>query len=265
MVSPIGASKPLMTPAQAPGVSQFASGFSTLQSSPSALPATGLGQPAGDLSSLIGTMMQFLMLMIQNLLPLLQQNFTKNSSLGSASQVANKAGQSGATPGGSDSSGIKNTSTGSTTASNLSNAPAGSRAQGVVDWALAEEKKGINEANNQDYISKNYSQGRVEAWCMDFVSSAFKNNGGSPFGHIASVQGMKEWGEKNGKYFGKGSKQPQAGDVIIFQNGLSHAGLVTKVENGKVYTVEGNSSDAVNTRVYDLNDSKITGYVRPLG
>jgi hypothetical protein len=59
---------------------------------------------------------------------------------------------------------------------------------------------------------------------------------------------------------------PQPGDQIFFGTSLSnstHTGLVEKVENGCVYTIEGNSSDQVSRRRYALTDSNILGYGRP--
>ena len=59
---------------------------------------------------------------------------------------------------------------------------------------------------------------------------------------------------------------PQRGDQIFFGTSLSnstHTGLVEKVENGCVYTIEGNSSDQVCRRRYALTDSGILGYGRP--
>ena len=59
---------------------------------------------------------------------------------------------------------------------------------------------------------------------------------------------------------------PQRGDQIFFGTSLSnstHTGLVEKVENGFVYTIEGNSSDQVCRRRYSLSDSHILGYGRP--
>ena len=37
-------------------------------------------------------------------------------------------------------------------------------------------------------------------------------------------------------------------------------GIVEKTEGSTVYTVEGNSSDAVNQRSYDINNGTIMGY-----
>jgi hypothetical protein len=144
-----------------------------------------------------------------------------------------------------------------------SSGPVPGQARAAIDWALGEAQKGITERNNQDYISANYSRGKNQAWCVDFISTALERTGGSPWGHLSSVAELRNWGEKNGQFFRPGQGAPRPGDVIIFQKDRSHAGLVTKVENGRVYTVEGNSSDAVKTRSYPIGSGKITGYVRP--
>lgn len=63
------------------------------------------------------------------------------------------------------------------------------------------------------------------------------------------------------------------GDIIFFdwetdsdgRNGnADHVGIVEKVENGRVYTVEGNSSDSCRRRDYDINSLDILGYGIPL-
>ena len=65
---------------------------------------------------------------------------------------------------------------------------------------------------------------------------------------------------------------PSLGDIIFFdwiekdtgeQDGISdHTGIVKNVdiENSKVYTIEGNSGDAVKEQEYDLNNIQIVGY-----
>ena len=54
------------------------------------------------------------------------------------------------------------------------------------------------------------------------------------------------------------------GTLIFFDwngDGTSdHVGIVEKIEGSTVYTVEGNSSDAVNQRSYDINNGTIMGY-----
>ena len=62
----------------------------------------------------------------------------------------------------------------------------------------------------------------------------------------------------------------KVGDIIFFDwadsnDGISdHVGIVEKVENGIVYTVEGNSSDSVAQRSYNLKSTEIQGYGTPM-
>lgn len=69
---------------------------------------------------------------------------------------------------------------------------------------------------------------------------------------------------------------PQPGDMIFFyssdKSSIAHTGLVYKVDNSKVYTVEGNTSGAsgviangggVCTKSYSLSYARIVGYGRP--
>ena len=62
------------------------------------------------------------------------------------------------------------------------------------------------------------------------------------------------------------SNAPQVGDQVFFQSSgtINHTGIVYAVGNGKLYTVEGNTSDMVAKREYALNAARIAGYGRPL-
>lgn len=64
-----------------------------------------------------------------------------------------------------------------------------------------------------------------------------------------------------GRWFSSGRR----GDQIFFKNasGICHTGLVEKVENGIVYTVEGNVNDGVRKRQFNIYDNYIAGYGRP--
>lgn len=44
---------------------------------------------------------------------------------------------------------------------------------------------------------------------------------------------------------------------------LTMFGIVEKVENGRVYTIEGNTTDSCARRNYDLNSEDILGYGTP--
>ena len=58
---------------------------------------------------------------------------------------------------------------------------------------------------------------------------------------------------------------PQVGDQIFFGtvSNSTHTGLVIEIKNGRVYTIEGNTSDGVYERNYILGASNIAGYGRP--
>lgn len=69
---------------------------------------------------------------------------------------------------------------------------------------------------------------------------------------------------------GKGDRTnyiPVPGDVIVFTDDLvsrSHTGMVYAVNNGYVYTYEGNSAQQCRKRSYKLTDKYIYAYVKPL-
>ena len=57
---------------------------------------------------------------------------------------------------------------------------------------------------------------------------------------------------------------PRPGDQIFFgTSNASHTGMVEKVKDGKVYTIEGNADNMVKRRSYALDNSTIIGYGRP--
>ena len=59
-------------------------------------------------------------------------------------------------------------------------------------------------------------------------------------------------------------KDPREGDFIFFGSGKpSHVGYVYKVDDNKVYTIEGNSDNQVKKHSYNLESNKIFGYGRP--
>ena len=72
-----------------------------------------------------------------------------------------------------------------------------------------------------------------------------------------------EYYKAAGRFFKSG---PQKADQIFFGTGwdnVTHTGMVVDVRDGRVYTIEGNTSDMVAERNYALNDGKIFGYGRP--
>ena len=75
-----------------------------------------------------------------------------------------------------------------------------------------------------------------------------------------------EWFKGRGQWQGR-SYIPEPGCLIFFDwnhNGESdHVGIVEKVENGRVYTVEGNSGDSVRQNSYPIGYYEIYGYGTP--
>ena len=71
---------------------------------------------------------------------------------------------------------------------------------------------------------------------------------------------MWAWGERAGKAIPAGSGTPQPGDLIVWDE---HIGVVESVQpDGRITTIEGNSSDQVARRSYDASGGGAVGYVR---
>lgn len=109
-------------------------------------------------------------------------------------------------------------------------------------------------------------------WCDIFVDYCFCNVFGMEKGRTMLCQPKKSAGagcKFSANYYKQAKRfytEPEVGDQIFFIVGsdINHTGIVTKVANGKVFTVEGNSSDEVKTHQYALTNKKIAGYGRPV-
>ena len=115
------------------------------------------------------------------------------------------------------------------------------------------------------WIGAPYSQG--VAWCDMFVDWCFVKAFGKDLakkmlgGWSAYTPTSADFYQRNKRWYHK----PQPGDQIFFKNAsrISHTGLVVSVNSTKVETIEGNSSNKVRIRTYNLIDSSIAGYGRP--
>ena len=111
-------------------------------------------------------------------------------------------------------------------------------------------------------------------WCALFVSWCGDQTGLRAAGQIPYFSfvsdGVKFYKNK-GKWIDGSEvnssnydKLIQPGMIIFFDwepdGKPNHVGIVTKVENGYIYTVEGNSSDAVREKQYSANSNKIYGF-----
>lgn len=178
--------------------------------------------------------------------------------------------------------------------------------QKVIDIALNEEGY-LEKASNKDLDSKtgnagskNYTKyardmdaipgfynGKKQgaAWCDIFVDWCFVQAYGVDDGRALLCQPTKSAGagcKYSRQYYkakGRLFDSPEPGDQIFFYpsdgiggSAIQHTGLVYKVDNTYVYTVEGNTSGAsgvvangggVAKKKYKLNYNRIAGYGRP--
>ncbi len=112
-------------------------------------------------------------------------------------------------------------------------------------------------------------------WCACFVSWCANECGYIESGIIPNFSGCvtgSNWFIDRGQWM-DGSGTPNPGDIIFFdwddpdtngQDGSAdHVGIVEKVEGGYVYTIEGNSGDAVRENRFPIGYYEIYGYGIP--
>ncbi len=136
-------------------------------------------------------------------------------------------------------------------------------AQGEV--GQTEQPPGSNDSPRiAEYRSSTAGSG-IGPWCAYFVSSAAQQ-AGAPLGEagqgFGSVSAVADWAQRTGRWNPAASgTPPQSGDLIVW--GGTHIGIVESVDpDGKIHTIEGNSSNAVTRRTHDASGDGATGYVR---
>ena len=131
----------------------------------------------------------------------------------------------------------------------------------------------VGNVGGQPYWSW-YGFGSHVNWYSYFVSWCANECGYIDAGVIPKFSGCVQgshWFKDRGLWQDK-SCTPNPGDIIFFdwddpdgysgpQDGVpDHAGIVERVENGRVYTIEGNSGDKCCQRIYPLGYYEIYGY-----
>lgn len=136
--------------------------------------------------------------------------------------------------------------------------------QAIVEIAIAQ----VGNRGGQKFWSWYGFRSHVQ-WCACFVSWCANECGYIDSGVVpkhAACQNGADW-FKNHNQWQPRSYVPSSGDIIYFDwNGdghTEHVGIVEKVENGTVYTVEGNASNTCAQRHYPVGSSKIYGYGIP--
>ena len=135
---------------------------------------------------------------------------------------------------------------------------------------LAYSQLGVYEdgGDNRGTMEK-YGGGAGVPWCAAFVSWLYgkgQEGTASPLNFDASVSGLRAQAKEAGYYSEVGTYTPVPGDIMIQKsNGASHTGIVVGVDDKYIYTIEGNSGDAVRERKYEIGSgsySKISGWIR---
>ena len=140
------------------------------------------------------------------------------------------------------------------------------------DMIVAVAQSQIGNVGGEPYWSWYGFESRVD-WCACFVSWCANECGYIETGVIPKyagcVQGV-QWFKDRGQWI-DGSEEPIPGMIIFFdwnspdpQDGRpNHTGIVQKVENGLVYSIEGNSADSVRVNSYPVGHFEILGYGVP--
>ena len=139
----------------------------------------------------------------------------------------------------------------------------------IVTVALSQ----LGNMGGETYWSWYGFESRVE-WCACFVSWCANECGYLDSGVIPKFAGCvtgAQWFKDRGQWL-DGTEEPLPGMIVFFdwddeedgQDGRSdHTGIVECVEDGTVWTIEGNSADSVRQNTYPLGDPQIYGYGVP--
>ena len=142
-----------------------------------------------------------------------------------------------------------------------------------VKGGSAEHQRLVDDYNSVRPLPVGYAVKNTDDWCDIFTTVIFQREGlsdliGRECGverHIHIFQRLGIWNED-------GNSTPSAGDIITFnwdkdtqQNDgwADHIGIVEKVENGIIHTIEGNSNNVVKRNTYRIGHGNIRGFATP--
>ena len=133
--------------------------------------------------------------------------------------------------------------------------------QQIVSVAMGQ----LGNSGGQKFWSWYGFESRVE-WCACFASWCAEQSGMVASGQVLKFSSCAvgaSWFQGQGRWKGKGYT-PSAGDFIFFDwnkdGQVDHVGIVVNVANGRVNTIEGNTSNMVARRSYQLGGIVIVGY-----
>ncbi len=125
----------------------------------------------------------------------------------------------------------------------------------------------VGQVGGEPYWSWYGFGSRVE-WCACFVSWCADQCGLLDSGAVPKFAGVGtgvQWFQSRGQWL-DGPATPEPGMIIFFQwygsDSLiaDHVGIVERVEDGRIYTIEGNSDNMVRQNSYPVGYGEILGY-----
>ena len=133
----------------------------------------------------------------------------------------------------------------------------------------------VNDYNSINPLPVGYAVKNSDDWCDVFVTTVFQREGLSHLiGRECGVERHIQIFKRLGIWNEDGASTPKAGDIITFNwdqdsqpnNGFAdHIGIVERVENGLIHTIEGNSGvvGTVKRNVYRIGHGNIRGFATP--
>ena len=142
-----------------------------------------------------------------------------------------------------------------------------------VRGGSAEHQRLVNDYNSVRPLPVGYAVKNTDDWCDIFTTVIFQREGLSDLiGRECGVERHIHIFKRLGIWNEDGNSTPSAGDIITFnwdkdtqQNDgwADHIGIVEKVENGIIHTIEGNSNNVVKRNTYRIGHGNIRGFATP--
>ena len=133
----------------------------------------------------------------------------------------------------------------------------------------------VNDYNSIKPLPVGYEVKMTDDWCDVFVTAVFQREGLSGLiGRECGVERHIQIFKRLGIWNENGASTPKAGDIITFNwdqdyqsndGWADHIGIVERVENGLIHTIEGNSGavGTVKRNVYRIGHGNIRGFATP--
>ncbi|WP_433574755.1 CHAP domain-containing protein [Nocardia brasiliensis] len=144
----------------------------------------------------------------------------------------------------------------------------------IVAKAQEQLRLGVSESGGNNVPVFRGADGKLytapyninDAWCAAFATWTWEQAGydvdWTNENYVPAI-----WNDAKHMHLAAHVSTAQRGDMIIFDwegDGTpDHVGIVVSVDQGRITTIEGNSSDRLQTQQYDMNAGSLVGVVKP--